>query len=131
MNESVRNLIWLIDGGRRYYVLLSVSVDFDAAPAACGTDRLEDTVCGAELCEELVRMCESGEHALIEHLAARLYAAARALVRASAYVEIELVKVAPPIVGLEGGMSFVIAGGRAMAPDFQMRELSGTLLVHE
>jgi dihydroneopterin aldolase len=78
-----------------------------------------------------VRVCESGEHALIEHLAARLYAAARALVRASAHVEIEIVKVAPPIVGLEGGMSFVIAGGRAMAPDFQMRALSGTLLVHE
>jgi FolB domain-containing protein len=113
-------------------VLLSVSVDFDAPPAACGTDRLEDTVCGAELCEALVRVCESGEYALIEHLAARLYATARALVRASAHVEIEVVKVAPPIVGLEGGMSFVITGsGRAMAPDFQMRALSGTLLVHE
>jgi dihydroneopterin aldolase len=91
-------------------VLLSVSVDFDEPPAACGSDLLEDTVCGAELCEALVQVCESGEDALIEHLAARLYRATRALVPANAHVEVELVKVAPPIAGLEGGMSFVLAG---------------------
>jgi dihydroneopterin aldolase len=91
-------------------ILLSVSVEFAAAPAACDSDRLADTVCGAELCDALVRVCESGQYALIEHLAARLFGAARAMVRTGARVEIELTKVAPPIAGLEGGMSFVIVG---------------------
>lgn len=92
-------------------VVMSVAVEFEAPPRACDTDRLEDTVCGDELCRALVRVCESRPYALIEHLAKRLYDAVCALVRVNARVELELIKVAPPIAGLEGGMRFVIAGG--------------------
>ena len=91
-------------------VTLSVTVRFAGAPAACHSDRLEDTVCGAQLCAALSAVCEAGEFALVEHLAQRLYAAARRLVPASAQVRLELRKVAPPISGLAGGMSFMISG---------------------
>jgi 7,8-dihydroneopterin aldolase/epimerase/oxygenase len=91
-------------------VMLSVTVRFALAPAACRSDRLEDTVCGAELCAALSSVCKSGEFALVEHLAERLYAAVRRLVAPSARVRLELTKLAPPIAGLRGGMSFVIAG---------------------
>jgi 7,8-dihydroneopterin aldolase/epimerase/oxygenase len=91
-------------------VVMSVTVEFASPPAACHSDRLEDTLCGAELCAALARVCQSGEYALIEHLAERLHAAARALAPPGARVEIELTKVAPPIVGLAGGMTFVISG---------------------
>ena len=91
-------------------VMLSVTVRFAQAPVACHSDRLEDTVCGAELCAALSAVCEAGELALVEHLAERLYAAARSLVPASARVRLELTKLAPPIPGLAGGMSFTISG---------------------
>jgi 7,8-dihydroneopterin aldolase/epimerase/oxygenase len=103
-------------------VLLSVAVEFEGPPRACDTDRLEDTVCGDELCRALVRVCHSRPYALIEHLAAGLFDAACALVRVNARVELELVKVAPPIAGLEGGMRFVIAGG--VGPSKAMRALA-------
>lgn len=90
---------------------MSVTVEFAASPAACHSDRLEDTLCGDELCRALTVVCQSGEYALIEHLADRLYAAARALAPPAARVEVELTKVAPPIVGLAGGMTFVISDG--------------------
>jgi FolB domain-containing protein len=89
-------------------VALSATIDFGAAPLGCSTDRLADTVCGAVLCEALRSVCQGGEFALVEHLAARLHAAARALVPEGARVAIELVKLAPPIAGLTGGMSFTI-----------------------
>lgn len=91
-------------------VTLSVAVEFARAPAACDSDRLEDTVCGAELCAALSAVCSRGEFALIEHLADGLYAAACSLVAPGSRVKIELTKVAPPIPGLAGGMSFVISG---------------------
>jgi dihydroneopterin aldolase len=90
-------------------VMLSVTVRFALAPEACRSDRLEDTVCGAELGAALLSVCNSGEFALIEHLAQRLHAAARRLVAPRARVRLELTKVAPPIPGLAGGMSFVIS----------------------
>ena len=89
---------------------MSIALEFEGPPLACDTDRLEDTVCGEELCRALVSVCHSRPYALIEHLAAGLFDAACALVRVNARVELELVKVAPPIAGLEGGMRFVIAG---------------------
>jgi FolB domain-containing protein len=97
-------------------VVMSVTVEFAAPPAACQSDRLQDTLCGAELCAALTRVCQRGEYALLEHLADRLYAAARALAQPGARVEVELTKVAPPIPGLAGGMTFVISG-TGEAPD--------------
>ncbi len=91
-------------------VMLSVTVKFALAPAACHSDRLEDTVCGAELCTALSAVCQTGEFALVEHLAERMYAVARRLVPPSAQLRLELTKLAPPISGLAGGMSFTISG---------------------
>jgi FolB domain-containing protein len=93
-------------------VLIDVEVELGAAPRACRTDNLADTLCAAQLAAALVAVCETGEHALIEHLAERLCAAARSLAPPGSCVTLGLTKVAPPITGLEGGMTFVITGRR-------------------
>lgn len=93
-------------------VLIDVEVALGAAPRACRTDRLQDTLCGDQLAAALVRLCEAGEHQLVEHLAQRLHEAVRRLAPGAA-VTLGLTKVAPPIAGLEGGMSVVIAGRSA------------------
>lgn len=51
----------------------------------------------------------SGEFSLIEHLAWRLHAAVALLLTAGTCLELELEKLAPPIPGLTGGVSFRIA----------------------
>ena len=89
-------------------VSIDVAVELSRPPAACRTDRLEDTLCGARLAESLVRVCESGQYALIEHLAEQLHAAARALAPGAAAISLELNKLHPPIDRLHGGMSFRI-----------------------
>jgi FolB domain-containing protein len=97
-------------------VLIDVEVELAAAPRACQTDLLEDTLCADRLAAALVAVCEAGEHALIEHLAEQLCCAARSLAPPGARVTLELTKVAPPIAGLEGGMSFAISAGRRRGP---------------
>ena len=93
-------------------VLIDVAVERAAAPPACRSDHLPDTLCGAQLAAALVALCEAGEHQLIERLAARLCEEARRLAPPGARVTLALTKVAPPIAGLEGGMSFVIGPAR-------------------
>lgn len=96
-------------------VVVNVTVGFAAPPLACRSDRLDDTCAGDALCAALRSVCEAGEFALIEHLAARLFAVACGMVSAGDQVELELTKVAPPIPGLTGGMSFVISGPASSA----------------
>jgi len=96
-------------------VLIDVEVELKNAPRACRTDRLKDTLCADQLAVALVAMCEAGEFSLIERLAERLREAALRLAPRGAQVTLALTKVAPPIAGLEGGMSFVI-GNRSDGP---------------
>jgi dihydroneopterin aldolase len=94
-------------------VLIDVEVELAAPPRACRTDQLRDTLCADQLATALVAVCETGEHAMLEHLADQLCAAARSLAPPGARVTLALTKVAPPIVGLEGGMTYaIIAGAR-------------------
>ncbi len=90
-------------------VAVSVSVDFAGEPRACQSDALEHTVCAAALAAALRGVADSDEFSLIEHLAWRLHAAAAQLLTAGTCLELELEKLAPPIPGLTGGVSFSIA----------------------
>ena len=86
-----------------------MTLDFANEPRACQSDQLEHTVCAAELAAALRGVGDSGEFALIEHLAWRLHAAAAHLLPEGTQLELELEKLAPPIPGLTGGVSFCIA----------------------
>lgn len=99
-------------------VMLNVAIGFAAPPLACSSDRLEQTCAGDALCAALRGVCEAGEFALVEHLAARLFAVACGLVAADDQVELEVTKVAPPIPGLRGGMAFAISGPASSALRF-------------
>ena len=86
-------------------VAVSVRVRLPVAPLGCRSDRLEDTLALDVLAERL-RDAAAQPCALIEHLAQRMYVAARAACPADVALELELTKLAPPIAGLAGGMSF-------------------------
>jgi dihydroneopterin aldolase len=85
---------------------LDVAIAFASPPAACASDRLEDTVCYADLIE-LARQAVSGrEFHLVEHLAHELFARLRALAPADARLWLRVNKIAPPVEGLAGGVAF-------------------------
>ena len=86
-------------------VAVSVQVRLPAAPVACVSDRLDDTLALDGLAERL-REASAQPCALIEHLAQRLHDVARAACPADAAIELTLTKLAPPIAGLAGGMSY-------------------------
>jgi glycine hydroxymethyltransferase len=88
---------------------VSVGFRLPRPPLGCQSDRLSDTLPLDPVAERLRGVAESGEFALIEHLAARLYEALGALCPPGATLELELIKVAPPIAGLAGGTRFRIA----------------------
>jgi glycine hydroxymethyltransferase len=86
-------------------VAVSVRVRLPVAPRGCLSDRLDDTLAMDGLAERL-REAAAQPCALIEQLAQRLLVAARAACPADAALELEVTKLAPPIAGLAGGMSF-------------------------
>jgi glycine hydroxymethyltransferase len=89
-------------------VEVSVALRSRLAPAACVTDRLDDTLALDVIAERLRSAAEHGSFALIEHLAQRLYDLLRPSCPPGAELEVTVRKVAPPIAGLAGGTSFRI-----------------------
>jgi dihydroneopterin aldolase len=85
---------------------LDLAIRFAAPPPACASDRLEQTVCYADLIE-LARQTVAGrEFRLVEHLAHELFARLRPLVPADAQLWLRATKLAPPVEGLAGGVAF-------------------------
>jgi dihydroneopterin aldolase len=89
-------------------VELDATLRFATTPAACRTDRLADTVCYAELGEIARALASAREYRLVEHLGHELYAAFRDRLPDDARLELVVRKVAPPVPGLLGGVSFAI-----------------------
>ena len=87
---------------------LDATLRFAAPPTACRSDRLDDTVCYAELAEVAQALAASREYHLVEHLGHELYTAIRRRLSDDTQVELSVRKVAPPIAGLRGGVSFAI-----------------------
>jgi dihydroneopterin aldolase len=89
-------------------VELDATLRFAATPLACRTDRLDDAVCYAELAA-IARECASArEYRLVEHLGHEIYAACRRRLPDHTSLSLVVRKVAPPIGGLRGGVSFAI-----------------------
>jgi dihydroneopterin aldolase len=85
---------------------LDLALRFRTPPPACASDRLEDTVCYAELIEAARKTCAGREFHLVERLAHELFARLRVLVPAEAELWLRATKLRPPVAGLHGGVAF-------------------------
>lgn len=87
-------------------VHFTAKIDFESLPKGCESDQLVDSVCYAEICQTLLRICESKSFRLIEHLAHECLRAVVQKLPENCTLQIEVHKVAPPIDNLIGGASF-------------------------
>ena len=87
---------------------LALVIDFAAAPAACASDELADTVCYAELAGLAGAYCAAREFRLVERLAFELRDVVRTRLPHDARLALTVTKVAPPVPGLSGGVRFTI-----------------------
>ena len=85
---------------------LDLAVRFPAPPAACASDRLEDTLCYAELIDAAREACAGREFHLVERLAHVLFSRLRGLVPKDADLWLRATKLRPPVEGLGGGVAF-------------------------
>lgn len=85
---------------------LDLAIRFAAPPPACESDRLDQTVCYADLIEQARHVVAAREFHLVEHLAHELFARLRPLVPADAALWLRATKLAPPVEGLDGGVAF-------------------------
>jgi 7,8-dihydroneopterin aldolase/epimerase/oxygenase len=89
-------------------VELDVTLRFSAAPGACRSDRLDETVCYAELANAARDLVARREFRLVEHLAYEVLDAFRRHVWSDVRIDLTVRKVSPPVAGLLGGVSFTI-----------------------
>lgn len=87
---------------------LDLAVRFAEPPAACESDKLEDTVCYGELVELARAFVRGREFRLLERLARDLFAELRPLVPPGAELWLRVTKLRPPIAELSGGVSFAL-----------------------
>lgn len=93
---------------RAQRVELDVRIRFARPLDACHTDDLDDTVCYATLAERCRHLAASREFHLLEHLGQELYRTLRGRLPEDARLTLSLRKVAPPVEGLLGGVSFIL-----------------------
>jgi dihydroneopterin aldolase len=89
-------------------VALGLSIRFAEPPPACHSDRLEETVCYAELAEAATKCCAGREFRTIEHLAHQIWQALLPLLPPGAVLGLRVTKLRPPVRGLRRGVSFTI-----------------------
>jgi dihydroneopterin aldolase len=85
-------------------VRFDLSVRFDRLPEGSKTDRLDGTICYAELSEKLRALCKEREFHLIENLGYEAYR--RIDPGPPLKLWLRVTKLKPPVAGLEGGSSF-------------------------
>lgn len=89
---------------RTQEVVADVTLLFRERPAACQTDRLEDTVCYDRLVTHLRESISGKKFRLLEHLAAELWQLAKKTLPPGADLTLRVTK-RPSIPGLLGGVS--------------------------
>jgi dihydroneopterin aldolase len=72
------------------------------------SDKLEDTVCYADLIEAARARVAGREFKLVERLAHELYGTLRPLVPPGAELALRVTKLHPPVAELAGGVSFAL-----------------------
>lgn len=85
---------------------LDLAIRFAELPPACESDKLEDTVCYAELIDAARDACAGREFHLVERLAHALFLHLRPLVPTGAELWLRTTKLQPPVEGLSGGVAF-------------------------
>lgn len=85
---------------------LDLAVRFSELPSACETDKLEGTICYAELLGAARAACAGREFHLVERLAHELFATLRPRIPPGAELWLRATKVHPPVKGLTGGVAF-------------------------
>ncbi len=88
-------------------IRIDLELSFSAAPAACRTDQLADSVDYGSLAEMLRATAAARPYRMLEHFAAIALGAVRERVDRSIGLAIVVTKY-PPIEGLAGGVSFTI-----------------------
>lgn len=88
------------------FVLFDVKVRFVSVPEGSKNDRLEDTICYAQLSDAIHALCQKTEFRLIEKLGRDTYLALKTLLPDSTPLWIRITKENPPIPHLEKGASF-------------------------
>lgn len=87
-------------------VRLSAEFRFEAAPGGYESDRLEETVCYAEVSTKLKDWIESREYKLIEKIAADGYRITKEIAGRDVGVALVAHKVRPPVERLQGGTKY-------------------------
>ena len=93
-------------------VRASLVLRFDSPPRVCLTDRLEDTVCYAEIAEILTKKVRDREYQLVEKLGYELHSELLRRWPELGWAEIAMHKVRPPVPELQGGVVFRYGAGR-------------------
>jgi dihydroneopterin aldolase len=86
-------------------VRFDLVIGFARPPEGSLTDRLDGTICYAELAELLRTLCQEREFHLIEHLGYEAYRRA-SRITGQQPLWLKVTKLRPPVPGLEGGASF-------------------------
>lgn len=96
-------------------VKISITVVFGEQPPACHTDKLEDTVCYAQINQRLQKICDEKTFATIEALAFSCWEALVPLVHADDKLRIKIDKVRPPLSKTLKCASFTLEGQKPNA----------------
>jgi dihydroneopterin aldolase len=86
-------------------VALDIDIHFAAPPAACVSDRLDDTLCYSQLIQTIREYVANKQYQLLEHFGFDLYQLIKKHMPEGAELKIALTK-HPHIEGLTGGVSF-------------------------
>ncbi|OGT63834.1 MAG: hypothetical protein A3J38_03880 [Gammaproteobacteria bacterium RIFCSPHIGHO2_12_FULL_45_9] len=97
-------------------VRITVELAFEQAPRGATTDQLTETLCYRTIVERIQTTLQQHAFHLIEHVAWRVYETVcktiSPLPEGTAITEIRATahKIAPPVPGLHGGVSFTYSG---------------------
>ena len=90
-------------------VLVSVAIHQSEVLKGCSTDSLSDTIDYGDIVRMVRTIASSKSFSLIEHLGHEIWRNLNnKFVAPGVYVSVKVVKIKPPIEGLEGGATFSI-----------------------
>ncbi|MFZ9596125.1 MAG: dihydroneopterin aldolase [Bdellovibrionia bacterium] len=90
------------------WVSVHAEVRFQKLPQGCFSDDLEQTLCYAQMADQIRRVCLGQEFHLIEKLGWEVYSAIQTLLPSSAALRVQIVKEKPPIADLHNGSIFTL-----------------------
>jgi dihydroneopterin aldolase len=91
-------------------VHIDATIHFAQPPEACRTDRLNDSVCYAELATALAQTARSRPFLTVERLAQALAEEMRRRLPQGARLRLDVTKSRAPVPGLRGGVRFTLEG---------------------